>query len=54
MRILGDILGKFLIQIVFKITLVLFISLNVIQLIGNTLVGNIFGLLEHLKERRER
>ena len=54
MKTLGCILEKFLIQIVSKIFLVLFIILNALKLLGATLEESIFGLLENRRVSLEK
>ena len=53
MRTLGASMGKFLIQIIFKITLVLFIGLTAGKLIVRTLVENISGVSQNQKANLE-
>jgi hypothetical protein len=53
MRILGDIMDRLLSLMIFRITLVLYTLYLVVKIIGNTLVGSFFGLLELLQVKRE-
>jgi len=43
-----------LIQIIYKIFLVLFILSRIILIVGNTLVESISGSLEHLRAKKEK
>ncbi len=54
MRILGSIMVNLLLQVIFKITLVLFILSRIILMVGNTLVGSTYGVLELLKVKKEK
>ena len=54
MKILGPIMEKYLVQVIFKIILVLYIIYIAIKLIGNILVGSIFGHSAHQEENLER
>ena len=45
---------KYLVQVIFKIILVLFILSRIILIVGNTLVGSISGSLELLKGKKEK
>jgi K+ transporter len=54
MRTLGNIMERFLSLIILKITLVLYISYLAVKLVADMWVGNIFGLLELLREKNEK
>jgi hypothetical protein len=54
MKILGRIRENILIQMIFKIILVLFITFTAIKLGVITLVENISGVSEHRRENLER
>ena len=54
MKTLGSIIERCLVQVIFKIILVLYIIFIAIQLIGTTLVENISGVSAHRKENLEK
>jgi hypothetical protein len=54
MKILGPTMENYLVQVIFKIILVLYIIYIVIKLIGNILVENISGVSAHQRENLER
>jgi hypothetical protein len=54
MRILGDIMERFLSLIILKITLVLYILYLVLRMTVNIGVESIFGLLELLQGKKEK
>jgi hypothetical protein len=54
MKILGSIMEVLLPVMILGTTLVLFISLPISPTHDSTLVENIFGSLEHQKEKREK
>jgi hypothetical protein len=54
MKTLGFIMGNLLLQIIFKIILVLFILSRIILMVGNILVGSTYGVLELLKVKKEK
>ena len=54
MRTLGATMGRYLILIIFKIALVLFIVSTAIQLAGATLVENISGVSARKREQVEK
>jgi hypothetical protein len=54
MGTLGPIMERFLSLVIFKIILVLFIIFKITLIVGNILVGNISGVLELLKVKKEK
>ena len=54
MKILGDIMERFLTLLIFKIILVLYTLFLAVKLIVSTGVENIFGLLELLQVKKEK
>lgn len=54
MRTLGYTMEKFLIHLIFKIFLVLFIVLNALRLLGATIEESIFGISENKRVNLEK
>jgi hypothetical protein len=54
MKTLGPTMEKYLVQVIYKIILVLFIVLTAFKLVAHILVENISGLSAHQRENLER
>ena len=54
MKMLGPTMEKYLVQVIFKIILVLYIIFIAIKLVGTILVENISGVSAHQRENLEK